>query len=190
MRIRRYPPKTILSHQGEVADLLWLLTDGIVQLQSVSADGQATIVSAFGPGQLIGGYLENGESQFDIRAIGDVRALEIGAVELRRLLADCPDLSIGLADIYAGQLHYVLDRLALRVSLSAVGRVYRELLRIAGPENTISPLPVVAALALSAQTTRETGSRAISDLERRGIVSRDATKLTILSRRLLEELVV
>jgi CRP-like cAMP-binding protein len=49
---------------------------------------------------------------------------------------------------------------------------------------------VIAALALSAQTTRETGSRAINALERRGIIRRDDERLEILSRGLLEELVV
>ena len=49
---------------------------------------------------------------------------------------------------------------------------------------------MISALALSAQTTRETGSRAINALERRGIIRRDDNQLEILSRSLLEELVI
>ncbi|WP_422266784.1 helix-turn-helix domain-containing protein, partial [Sphingorhabdus sp.] len=39
-------------------------------------------------------------------------------------------------------------------------------------------------------TTRETGSRAISALVRRGIVERRDNALRIVSRRLLEEMVI
>jgi CRP-like cAMP-binding protein len=52
------------------------------------------------------------------------------------------------------------------------------------------PPPIVAALALKAQTTRETASRAMSDLRRRGIIQRDKDRLEIISRPLLEALVI
>jgi len=96
----------------------------------------------------------------------------------------------GLSKILGRQYNAVLDRMAARITLTANGRVYAELLHEAGEEGTISPPPVIAALALSAQTTRETGSRAINALERRGIIRRDDQRLEILSRGLLEELVI
>ena len=80
--------------------------------------------------------------------------------------------------------------MAARITLTAKGRVYAELIHEAGDERRISPPPVIVALALSAQTTRETGSRAIHALERRGIIRRDDEHLEMVSRSLLEELVV
>ena len=80
--------------------------------------------------------------------------------------------------------------MAARIILTANGHVYVELLHEAGEEGTISPPPLIAALALSAQTTRETGSRAVNALERRWIIRRDDEQLKILSRNLLEELVI
>jgi predicted transcriptional regulator len=80
--------------------------------------------------------------------------------------------------------------MAARITLSAMGRVYAELLNAAGDSDTIAPPPVVAALGLMAQTTRETASRAINGLMRRGIVRREPDRLTIVSRTMLEEMVV
>ncbi len=185
-----YAARSILSHQGDHDDRLWLIIEGTVQLQAISSEGQSTVISAFGPGELVGAFVAEEESAFDARALGGVRALQIGAVQLDQLLKEHPDLAAGMSRIYAGQLHTVLDRLAARVTLSAVGRCYRELLTMAGASDRISPPPIIAALALTAQTTRETGSRAISTLERRGIIERSVDELAIVSRRMLEDLVV
>lgn len=190
MAARTYPAKDILIHQGDDTHQLWLILAGTVQLQAVSAEGQVTVLSSFGPGELIGAFEPEDESAFDARAFGRVEALQIETLQLRRLIEECPDLGSGLSRIYAAQLKSVLDRLSARVTLSATGRLYRELLRSAGSSNEIAPPPVIAALALSAQTTRETGSRAIGALERRGIIERDDTRLRIVSRRMLEDLVL
>lgn len=106
------------------------------------------------------------------------------------LLQEEARIGSGLAKILGRQYNAVLDRMAARITLAANGRVFAELLHEAGEEGSISPPPVIAALALSAQTTRETGSRAINALERRGIIRRDDQRLEILSRNLLEELVI
>lgn len=191
MLAQNFATKDILIHQGDHNDLLWLILGGTVQLQAVSADGQVTVLSAFGPGEVVGAFDdEEAESAFDARASGPVKTLQIETAQLRRLMEECPDLGRGMSRIFAGQLNAVLERLSARVTLSAVGRLYRELLQLAGENDAISPPPVISALALSAQTTRETGSRAIGALERRGIITRDETRLSINSRRMLEDLVV
>ena len=190
MAERDYPAKAILIHQGDRTDQLWLILGGTVQLQAVSAEGQVTVLSSFGPGELVGSFEREVESSFDARAFGKVEALQIETQTLRRLIQECPDLGGGMSRIYATQLNAVIERLSARVTLSAMGRLYRELLRLAGEADEISPPPVITALALSAQTTRETGSRAISALERRGIIERDEERLKIVSRRMLEDMVI
>jgi DNA-binding GntR family transcriptional regulator len=47
----------------------------------------------------------------------------------------------------------------------------------------------VTALALNANTSRETASRAISALERRGVISRSDRYMTIVAPRMLEDMV-
>ena len=84
----------------------------------------------------------------------------------------------------------MLDRMAARIGLSANGRFHKALLQLADAEGEIRPAPVISALALSVHTTRETGSRALAALLRRGIVERDAHSLRIVSRRMLEDMVV
>ena len=79
-----------------------------------------------------------------------------------------------------------------RLTLSANGRVHAELLRLARAQDGrwIRPLPVLSDLALRVQTARETVSRAVSALERRGIVQRHEDGLEIVAPARLEALIV
>ena len=101
-------------------------------------------------------------------------------------------VGLALARSLMKQLQAATDRMVARTTLSAVGRIYAELLRLADQADgrTIRPVPILAALAGRVQTTRETASRAVNALERRGIVRRDGEALSIVARRQLEDLVV
>jgi CRP-like cAMP-binding protein len=148
------------------------------------------LLMAHGPGELFGALPHERLFVSDVVARDRIAVLEISTANLSRLIQDEVRIGSGLAMILARQYHAALDRMAARITLSAMGRVYAELLNAAGDSDTIAPPPVVAALGLMAQTTRETASRAINGLMRRGIVRREADRLTIVSRTMLEEMVV
>jgi CRP-like cAMP-binding protein len=179
-----------LIHQGDLGAKVWIVLAGQAQLQVIGQDGQVQLLMAHGPGELFGALPHERVFVSDVIARDRIAVLEIATANLARLIQDEVRIGSGLAMILARQYHAALDRMAARITLSAMGRVYAELLNAAGESDTIAPPPVVAALGLMAQTTRETASRAINGLMRRGIVRRDADRLTIVSRTMLEELVV
>ncbi|MCA3077678.1 MAG: Crp/Fnr family transcriptional regulator [Rhodocyclaceae bacterium] len=190
MSLAVYSHKSVLMHQGDPCTKAWIVLDGLAQMQVIGSDGQTQLLAAHGPGELFGALLSDSIMVSDIIAQNQLKVLEASTVKLRLLVDEQVRISSGLARILARQYNAILDRMAARVTLTAIGRVYAELLSEADNGNTISPPPVVSALGLKAQTTRETASRAINALVRRGIVSRDSEKLVINSRSLLEDLVV
>lgn len=190
MRSTKFQARTFLAHQGEDCTNFWLLLDGTVQLRAISFEGQNTVISSFGPGEVVGAFSDTKAFNYDICALSTLWALEISGAELAAIVHAHADVGTGLSRIYAGQLDVVLDRFSSRVALSAMGRFYKELLRASDGADRVSPPPVVTALALVAQTTRETGSRALSNLERRGIIERHPDHIRIVSRGMLEDLVV
>ncbi|MFN8733971.1 MAG: Crp/Fnr family transcriptional regulator [Hyphomonadaceae bacterium] len=190
MTIVEYRAKDVLVHQGDLGSKVWIVLDGLAQLQVIGSDGQIQLLSAHGPGELFGALPEERIAVSDIVAHSRLSVLETPTQKFMALIEANRGVGSGLTKILARQYNGILDRMAARITLTAIGRVYSELLNIAGDHNIISPPPVVAALGLKAQTTRETASRAINALERRGIVSRDAQQLKINSRSLLEDLIV
>jgi DNA-binding MarR family transcriptional regulator len=97
-----------------------------------------------------------------------------------------------LSRLLLRQLRRATSRIYERAAVSAVGRVHAELLRMAraSPGLAISPAPVLSELAVRVLTTRETASRAVSALERRGIVRRESGSLIVVAPQRLEELIV
>ncbi|WP_229954744.1 Crp/Fnr family transcriptional regulator [Parasphingorhabdus litoris] len=190
MAPQAFDHKDILVHQGDKNSQIWLILDGKAQLQIIGYEGQITLLATHGPGEILGAFPEETESNMDIKVYGSLTALQIPSNDLHELLRTYPSLGAGLSKILGNQFNAILDRLASHVTLTATGRVYRELLRLVDENDQASPPPVIAALALTAQTTRETASRAINALVRRGIIERDKRRLEIISRGLLESLVV
>ena len=189
-RLVHYRHKDILAHQGDLGSTLWIVLAGRAQLQIIGIDGQIKLLASHGPGELFGAFPNERIVISDVVVQNRLSVLEIPTANMTRLLKEEARIGSGLAKILGRQYNAMLDRMAARITLTANGRVYAELLHEAGEDGTISPPPVISALALSAQTTRETGSRAINALERRGIIRRNDEQLEILSRSLLEELVI
>lgn len=179
-----------LIHQGDLGAKVWIVLAGQAQLQVIGSDGHVQLLMTHGPGELFGALPYERVFISDVVARDRIAVLEIATARLTRMVQQEMRIGSGLAMILARQYHAALDRMAARITLSATGRVCAELLNAAGGGDTIAPPPVVAALGLMAQTTRETASRAINSLIRRGIVRRDADRLTIVSRTMLEDMVI
>ncbi len=180
-----------LVPQGESAERSWLILDGAVRCEVVSPEGRNTVVSSHPTGDIVGGFGLGGMPLAgSLTTVGKACLLSFSDDAVSRLAADDPDFAVALARSFARQSGLMLQRLAARISLTAAGRIYVRLLDMAGPSLTITPAPVVSALAISVQTTRETTSRTLSALERRGIIRRDSEALVIQSPRMLEDMIV
>lgn len=190
MTYKRFHHKDILVHQGDENDQIWLILDGNTQLQAIDYEGKITMLASQGPGEVFGAFPEKSISNIDIKIYGKLSALQISTSDLKILLNENPSLGKGLSIIFGSQFNAIVERLAMHVTLTAKGRVYAEILRLSNGKDCIQPSPIIAAIALSAQTTRETASRAISDLVRRGIIERSSQKIDIISRNMLEEMVI
>lgn len=185
-----YARSHVIVHQGDECDRCWLLVDGLVNVEIIGLDGQRSQLTFHGPGEVMGAYPSAATHRSNLVAQREVEALCIVSRSLERLATEHQQIGAGLARLFARQLDFALDRMTARATLSAVGRVFAEILRLADADRHIRPLPTVTSIAIAANTTRETASRAVATLERRGIVERSGGTLTIVSPRLLSELIV
>lgn len=181
--------RQILACQGDPSDHCWLVIDGGIKIETFGVDGQRQQLAQYGPGEFFGAYPIPTTHRAEISALVDTLLLRAEAVAIATLVAKDAQIGAGMARLLARQLDRALDRMIARTTYSAAGRVYAELVALADGRDHISPPPRVTTLALSANTTRETASRAIAILIRRGIVSRDDNRLTIHAPRMLLELI-
>lgn len=194
-RFRSIARGATLFRQGDAAARCWLVIEGALALRSVGLEGQPIQLASYGPGEFLGAFPVARPQPGDLSATAPTRTLEAASLDLARLARTIPDIGAGLAALLARQHDKLIERMASQISLSAPGRVYAELLAMTSdhgsvkPGDTIRPAPVLAALAVRVNTTRETASRAVTAAERRGLLRRDDGNLVIVSRERLAALV-
>lgn len=191
---RRFAPSDVVIRQGDSVGEAFLVWNGRARAVAYTREGQAVLLQEFAPGDLFGALTRarDESSAADITAVEASRMAVFLTLELLTLAERHGCVGLALARSLLRQLQAATERMVARTTLSAAGRIHAELLRLAdlADGRTIRPAPVLAALATRVQTTRETASRAVSALERRGVVRREGEALVIVARRLLEDLVV
>ena len=93
----------------------------------------------------------------------------------------------------ARRIQHTSQRMFELSAWSATGRIYSELLRIATPgaDGTalvIEPTPSMTELAARVNSTRETVSRTVNDLRRRGLLRKTNTGLELIDPGQLDRL--
>jgi CRP/FNR family transcriptional regulator, cyclic AMP receptor protein len=191
---RQFASGRVILRQGDWLALAYLLITGRARAWLYGVEGQHILLHEFSSGDLFGAIcdIDTVPQDADVVAIEEVEAFSIQAVELAQLAERYGVIGLALSRMLMTRLRQMSARMYERVALSAVGRVYAEVLREAEqcPDLRIEPAPVISELALRVSTTRETASRAISALERRGIIRRDAASLTVVAPHRLRDLIV
>jgi CRP/FNR family transcriptional regulator, cyclic AMP receptor protein len=192
--VRAHPAHSTIIRQGEQAAAAYLLTQGRAHALLYSVEGQLVLLCEYRPGDLFGavGEIDPAPEEAEIVAVEAARSFILKSRELVALAETYGAIGLALSRLLLRQLRRANSLIYERAAVSAVGRVRAEILRLAraSPGHTIRPAPVLSELAIRVSTTRETASRAVSALERRGIVRRDPGSLTVVAPQRLEELIV
>ena len=176
-----------MAMQGEQSDVVGYLLSGRAKAISYSENGTATWIGYFTAEDFYGhmSLLTLAPINFEITAETDVTALIVSTNAMRELLSEENDLSRILANDLATRLDLMTQRLIEAFTLSAKGRICAELARLScvigiTPEkNVIRPNPVFVDLALRVNSSRETVSRTVSELQKKGVLSREPGALII-----------
>lgn len=193
-RARSYPAHATMVRHDDRVTATFLLVEGRARAILYAVDGKLVLLQEFAAGDFFGalGELDPELQGADVIAVEDVRALLINGPDLVALAELHGCIGLALSRLLLERLRRTTTRMFEQAALSAVGRVYAELLRQArqAQDLTIRPAPVLADLAIHVATTRETVSRAVNGLVRRGIIRRSDDELVVVAPHRLEELVL
>ena len=193
-RLRRYGARLTIVNRGDRISTLYVVIDGRAHALVYSMEGQAVLLHEYRSGDLFGvmSSPEVATHDADVVAIEDVNAFLLDGVMLALIAEQHACIGLALLRFMVERLQQTASRMYEHAALSAVGRVHAELLRQAreSGDMTIRPSPVLSDVALRVSTTRETASRAVNALERRGIIRRDGETLVVVAPHRLEELIL
>ena len=188
-RQQSYAAGDVIAMQGEALDYVGYIISGRATAVAYSEHGATTWVGYFGSSDFFGhvSLLTETETKFEICADMDVKALLIPANVMRDLLEQDRPLNSALTQDLAARLDVMTSQLIEAFTLSARGRVCAELARLSNiigimPEkHIIRPNPIFVDIAQRINSTRETVSRTVSELQKKGIIDREPGALIINS---------
>ncbi len=193
-RVRKYEVRATIVRRGERISTLYVVIAGRAHAIIYSVDGQAVLLHEFRSGDFFGATCSPRSTahEADVIVVERLSAFLLDGGVLALLAEQHGCIGLALLQLLVDRLQQTESRMYEHAALSAVGRVHAELLRQAqqSADLAIRPAPVVADLALRVSTTRETASRAVNALERRGIIRRDGEALTVVAPHRLEELIL
>jgi CRP-like cAMP-binding protein len=192
-KLRDYEIRATIVRRGDLVSTLYVVVGGRAHAIVYSLDGQIVLLHEYRRGDFFGPVSPpySAEHDADVVAVEQVSAFLLDGGVLALLAEQHGCIGLALLRVMVDRLQQTASRMYEHVALSAVGRVHAELLRQArqDPDFAIRPAPILSDLALRVSTTRETASRAVNALERRGIIRRRADALVVIAPHRLEELI-
>ncbi len=192
-RLRRHAARATILWQGERAAEVFLMLAGEAHALVIAANGQELRLHVHGVGDLFGecGVLLGEDASASVVAACDSATAAFGGGDFVLLVETHACVGLALSRRLIARQAAMARRLTEQSILSATGRICAELARQGrAGGGRITPVPVLSNLARRLQTTRETVSRTLSDLKRRGIVRQEGDALVIVAARTLDDQIV
>jgi CRP-like cAMP-binding protein len=185
---RVYAARAVVLRQGDPCSDTWLVLAGRAQAVVYGLDGQLTLVQEYEGGDLFGAIaaLDNGPQDSNVVAAETLRAALFLSGDFLELIEAHSAVGLAVSRMLLRQLRVATGRMVERMTLTAAGRTRAELLRLAREEEgrlVVRPIPQWTAVAIRIQTTRETVSREVSRMERRGQIRREGDAIVLVSLR-------
>lgn len=195
--IRNHPPNQVLLLENDWGSSVYFILEGWVKIRTYNLDGKEVTLNILGKGELFGEMapLDEVPRSTDVITLVPTVIGNMPAQDFVQLLNTEPKAGIRLAQLMARRLRQVNRRLRLRES-DSLSRVADILLFLADGQGQpgadgieIPNLPHRELSSLSG-LARETVTRVLSKLEKKGLIQRERDTLCIPDVEALERLLV
>lgn len=191
---RMYGQGDIVHYQVDNQDELGLVLSGEVEAVSYSENGQQTWIGKFNAGDFIchDALIDITHETYELIACSNVLILIIPTRLVAKVLGGEESFAYALSENLAIQIDQLISRTVRISTLSMKSRICEELIRLSVPigmephKNIIRPNPVFSDLARRLNSTRETVSRTVAELQKSGVLVREPGALVVQNVELLK----
>jgi CRP/FNR family transcriptional regulator len=190
---RSFPRGVRVFHEGDTSDACYIVRNGDLRVTREHSDGRAIALATLTEGDIFGelAMLDGGARSASVETLADSELLALPANDMRRLLAEHPDIAVKLIVALVRRLRETNERVARQSFQTVPSRVAGVLAQLiaedAIPEDRegITVRMTQADLAQLAGTSRESVSRFLATLERAGVVTVGRGRVTVVEPRRL-----
>jgi CRP-like cAMP-binding protein len=202
---RSFEPGQVVFREGDRSDTCYVVHVGRARAVHDHGDGRTITLATFGPGDIFGelALFEDERRSATVEALEPTSALAVLGPDMRRLMAEHPQIAMRLLVALARRLRESNERLARRSFQTVQSRVASALSELVAqaqerarpplspggpsrdelsrdePGHDVPILATQADLAKLAGSSRESASRFLAVLERAGVISQGRGKLVV-----------
>jgi CRP/FNR family transcriptional regulator, cyclic AMP receptor protein len=195
---RSFAPGQAVFREGDQSDTCYVLRDGHARAIRTHSDGRTITLANFGPGDIFGelAMFEDERRSATVEAIDDIGVIGVLGPDMRRLMAEHPQIAMRLVIGLGRRLRETNERLSRQSFQTVQSRVAvvlrdlaRQTARDGGADGEVLVTATQAELAQLAGSSRESASRFLAVLERAGVISQGRGRLVIHDPQALEQYV-
>src|SRR6185437_856858 len=138
---RSFRANTVLIHEGDAGDALYIVLDGKARAFASSPDGRDVVLGDYGPGEYFGELaLDGGPRSASVKTLVATSCRVVQGAELRPFLAEHPDFAVHLSHKYVRMVRTLTEqvkRLALQDVYGRMANVLVDLSDVVGTERVV-----------------------------------------------------
>lgn len=194
-RYMNVPKRTMLMMKGGGDDWLGFLLDGKVQVVDTLHNGREVGLNIIRPGSFFGelSCIDRRPRSATLVAMSPCHIIQVPGEIARQLFFRSPPVAEAMMKHCTDLIRRMSDLRSLQAIPNAFTRVFALInyFKLIGPGGleVIEDAPTQQEMAIMVNTSRETVSRAISELMRMGVVEKDLRRLIIRKPEILRMLV-
>ena len=185
---RTFPRSTLIVLEESHAETLYIIELGSVKITRLNEEGREVILAMLGPSEFFGemALLDGQGRSANVMALEDTTLVTLSRRDFLDVLGQYPSISIQLLREMTSRLRKS-DQQIKSLSLSdaehrigiALHRISEDVGIFRKGEVIIAQLPFQQDIANMAGTSRETVSRMLKNLNKKGLINREGRKLII-----------
>lgn len=185
---RSYRAGEVLFRAGDSGDTCYIVRSGAVKVTRRHKDGRTITLAELRQGQIFGELaMFSGETRSaTVEALEDTSVVALLAADVRRTLAEHPEIAVKMLAGLADRLRDANERIARQSFQTVAGRVAQVLMaQVAARqaegagERDVLIKATQADIAQLAGSSRESASRFLATLERAGVVTSGRGKVVV-----------
>lgn len=180
---RTYAANETIFVEGDPAEGLWIVERGRVKIYKLSPDGNEHILHLRGPGKSFNdiGALDGGVNPANAAALSaEVQVWLVPIEVITHILTHNPQVALNVIHLLARRVRSLVAQIEDLALYSVIVRLARFLLKQADDPSLSGPGVTRTAIAAHLNTTPQTISVALRELEGTGAIAFDRHRITII----------
>ena len=192
--IRAYRKNQIIFLEEETGNYMYIVLAGKVKVTKTTSGGKETILAIHKPGDFFGemALLDGKTSPATVSAMEDCRIASIGKADFQRFLMHHEKIVLQIIQVLCARLRTVWSQIQALSYSSADARIRAGILQLARKHGVPDARGIIIDLKITHQelaemvgTSRETVTRAVARLAKKGILQVDQRRMILLDSKAL-----